>query len=135
MSARDRLYQELARKLIDELSAGKYAVGDRMSAELAPIAGHYPAMTQGPTRWFNDSPEGMLRFREMTTETAGLYNSVGFKDDTLAFLSIPARHDVVRRVDCGVLARLVAEHRMDEREAAEPAVDLSSNLAKATCKL
>ena len=103
--------------------------------ELAPLAGHYPAMKLGPAWWFNDSPEGMRRFREMTTETAGFYNTVGFNDDTRAFLSIPARHDVARRMDCGFLARLVAEHRMEEWEAAELAVDLSYNLAKAAYKL
>ncbi|MBK8631483.1 MAG: glucuronate isomerase [Sphingomonadales bacterium] len=103
--------------------------------ELAPLAGHYPAMKLGPAWWFNDSPEGMRRFREMTTETAGFYNTVGFNDDTRAFLSIPARHDVARRMDCGWLAQLVAEHRMEEWEAAELAVDLSYNLAKRAYKL
>jgi glucuronate isomerase len=105
------------------------------SRELAPLAGHYPAMKLGPAWWFNDSPEGMRRFREMTTETAGFYNTVGFNDDTRAFLSIPARHDVARRMDCGWLAQLVVEHRMDEWEAAELAADLSYNLAKAAYKL
>lgn len=105
------------------------------SRELAPLAGHYPALKLGPAWWFHDSPEGMRRFRESTTETAGFYNSVGFNDDTRAFLSIPARHDVARRIDCGFLARLVAEHRMEEWEAAELAVDLSYNLAKAAYKL
>ncbi len=103
--------------------------------ELAPLAGHYPAMKLGPAWWFNDSPEGMRRFRECVTETAGFYNTVGFNDDTRAFLSIPARHDVARRIDCGFLARLVAEHRMEEWEAAELAVDLSYNLAKVAYKL
>lgn len=103
--------------------------------ELAPLAGHYPALKLGPAWWFHDSPEGMRRFREMTTETAGFYNTVGFNDDTRAFLSIPARHDVARRIDCGFLARLVAEHRMEEWEAAELAVDLGYNLAKAAYKL
>ncbi len=103
--------------------------------ELAPLAGHYPAMKLGPAWWFNDSPEGMRRFREMTTETAGFYNTVGFNDDTRAFLSIPARHDVARRMDCGFLARLVAEHRMEEWEAAELARDLAYNLAKRAYKL
>jgi glucuronate isomerase len=103
--------------------------------ELAPLAGHYPAMKLGPAWWFNDSPEGMRRFREMTTETAGFYNTVGFNDDTRAFLSIPARHDVARRMDCGFLARLVAEHRMEEWEAAELAADLAYNLAKTAYKL
>lgn len=103
--------------------------------ELAPLAGHYPAMKLGPAWWFNDSPEGMRRFREMTTETAGFYNTVGFNDDTRAFLSIPARHDVARRMDCGFLARLVVEHRMEEWEAAELAADLAYNLAKSAYKL
>ena len=72
------------------------------SRELAPLAGHYPCLRLGPPWWFHDSPEGMMRFRETATETAGFYNTVGFNDDTRAFLSIPARHDVARRMDCGV---------------------------------
>eukprot|EP01030_Chromulinospumella_sphaerica_P010512 gene10512-10318_t len=76
------------------------------SRELAPLAGHYPALKLGPSWWFHDSPEGMRRFREQVTETAGFYNTVGFNDDTRAFLSIPARHDVARRIDCGFLAQL-----------------------------
>jgi glucuronate isomerase len=103
--------------------------------ELAPLAGHYPALKLGPAWWFHDSPEGMRRFRENVTETAGFYNTVGFNDDTRAFLSIPARHNVARRVDCGFLARLVAEHRLEEWEAAELAVDLAYNLAKAAYRL
>ena len=105
------------------------------SRELAPLAGHYPVLKLGPSWWFHDSPEGMRRFRNQMTETAGFYNTVGFNDDTRAFLSIPARHDVARRIDCGFLAQLVAEHRMEEWEAAELAVDLSYNLAKAAYKL
>lgn len=105
------------------------------SRELAPLAGHYPALKLGPAWWFHDSPEGMRRFREQVTETAGFYNTVGFNDDTRAFLSIPARHDVARRIDCGFLARLVAEHRMEEWEAAELAIDLGYNLAKAAYRL
>jgi len=105
------------------------------SRELAPLAGHYPALRLGPAWWFHDSPEGMRRFREQTTETAGFYNTVGFNDDTRAFLSIPARHDVARRVDVGFLARLVAEHRMDEDEAAETAIDLAYNLPKRAYRL
>ena len=103
--------------------------------ELAPLAGHYPALKLGPAWWFHDSPEGMRRFRNQTTETAGCYNTFGFNDDTRAFLSIPARHDVARRIDCGFLAQIVAEHRLEEWEAAELAVDLSYNLAKAAYKL
>ena len=98
--------------------------------ELAPLAGHYPCLKLGPAWWFHDSPEGMRRFREMTTETAGFYNTVGFNDDTRAFLSIPARHDVARRVDCGFLARLVAEHRLADWEAADLAHELTSGLVR-----
>ncbi len=82
--------------------------------ELAPLAGHYPALRLGPAWWFYDSPEGMRRFRELTTETAGFYNTVGFNDDTRAFCSIPARHNVARRVDCAYLAELVVKHLLDE---------------------
>lgn len=105
------------------------------SRELAPLAGHYPALKLGPAWWFHDSPEGMRRFRECTTETAGFYNTVGFNDDTRAFLSIPARHDVARRVDCAFLARLVAEHRLCEDDAAETAVDLAYRLPKRAYRL
>jgi glucuronate isomerase len=105
------------------------------SRELAPLAGHYPALRLGPPWWFFDSPEGMMRFRELATETAGFYNTVGFNDDTRAYLSIPARHDVARRIDCAYLARLVAEHRLDEDEAAEVAQDLAYGLAKRAYKL
>lgn len=103
--------------------------------ELAPLAGHYPCLKLGPSWWFHDSPEGMRRFRQMTTETAGFYNTVGFNDDTRAFLSIPARHDVARRMDCTFLAELVADHRLEQGEAAELAVDLAYNLAKRAYKL
>ncbi|HTV96219.1 MAG TPA: glucuronate isomerase [Steroidobacteraceae bacterium] len=108
---------------------------DAYSRELAPLAGHYPALRLGPPWWFHDSPEGMRRFRERVTETAGFYNTVGFNDDTRAFLSIPARHDVARRMDCGFLARLVAEHRLGESEAQELAQALSYGLAKAAYRL
>ena len=103
--------------------------------ELAPLAGHYPCLKLGPAWWFHDSPEGMRRFREMTTETAGFYNTVGFNDDTRAFLSIPARHDVARRVDCAFLARLVAEHRIDESEAADLAQELTYGLVRRAYRL
>jgi glucuronate isomerase len=105
------------------------------SRELAPLAGHYPVLKLGPSWWFHDSPEGMLRFREQTTETAGFYNTVGFNDDTRAFLSIPARHDVARRIDAVFLAKLVAEHRLDEASAAETIVDLAYRLPKQAYKL
>jgi glucuronate isomerase len=98
--------------------------------ELAPLAGHYPCLKLGPAWWFHDSPEGMRRFREMTTETAGFYNSVGFNDDTRAFLSIQARHDVARRVDCAFLARLVAEGRLLDWEALDLAHELAYGLVK-----
>ncbi len=100
------------------------------SRELAPLAGHYPCLRLGPPWWFYDSPEGMTRFRELVTETAGFYNTVGFNDDTRAFLSIPARHDVARRVDCAYLARLVADYRITEQEAFEVAHELTYGLAK-----
>jgi len=105
------------------------------SRELAPLAGHYPALRLGPPWWFHDSPEGMMRFREQATETAGFYNTVGFNDDTRAFLSIPARHDVARRIDCAFLGRLVAEHRLDDDEAFEVARQLTVDLVKKAYKL
>jgi glucuronate isomerase len=105
------------------------------SRELAPLAGHYPCLRLGPSWWFHDSPEGMMRFREQVTETAGFYNTVGFNDDTRAFLSIPARHDVARRIDCAFLARLVAERRLDEDEARELARDLAYGLVKKAYRL
>ncbi len=105
------------------------------SRELAPLAGHYPTLKLGPAWWFHDSPEGMLRFREQTTSTAGFYNTVGFNDDTRAFLSIPARHDMARRVDCAFLARLVAEHRLEESDAAHAAAELAYHLPKRAYKL
>jgi glucuronate isomerase len=103
--------------------------------ELAPLAGVYPALKIGPAWWFFDSPEGMRRYRETTTETAGFYNTVGFNDDTRAFCSIPARHDVARRVDCGYLATLVETGRLSRADAAEVAVDLAYGLAKRAYKL
>ena len=105
------------------------------SRELAPLAGHYPCLRLGPPWWFHDSPEGMQRFRENVTETAGFYNTVGFNDDTRAFLSIPARHDVARRMDCAFLAKLVVEHRLEEDEAFELAHDLTYNLVRSAYKL
>ena len=103
--------------------------------ELAPLAGVYPALKLGPPWWFHDSYEGMMRFREMATETAGFYNTVGFNDDTRAFCSIPARHDVARRVDCAFLANLIATGRLAEDEAFEVAHDLAYRLAKQAYRL
>lgn len=105
------------------------------SRELAPLAGVYPTLKLGPAWWFNDSPQGMRRFRQLTTETAGFYNTVGFNDDTRAFLSIPARHDVARRVDCAFLAELVSDHRLNEDEAAEVAKQLAYEFPKNAYKL
>lgn len=103
--------------------------------ELAPLAGAYPVLRLGPPWWFHDSAEGMRRFREMATETAGFYNTVGFNDDTRAFCSIPARHDVARRSDAAFLATLVATGRLGEGEAYEVAHDLTYTLVKAAYRL
>ncbi len=105
------------------------------SRELAPLAGHYPSLKLGPAWWFHDSPEGMRRFRNQVTETAGFYNTAGFNDDTRAFLSIPARHDLARRIDCGHLAKLVAEHQIQDDEAFELAYALAYSLAKDAYRL
>jgi glucuronate isomerase len=105
------------------------------SRELAPLAGHYPALLLGPPWWFHDSPEGMLRYRRCITETAGFYNTAGFNDDTRAFLSIPARHDVARRVDARFLARLVSDHRITEDDAGELARELAYGLARRAYRL
>jgi glucuronate isomerase len=105
------------------------------SRELAPLAGHYPSVILGPPWWFLDSPEGMLRFRQHVTETAGFYNTAGFNDDTRAFLSIPGRHDVARRMDAAYLAMLVADHRLEEDEALETARDLTGSLVRRAYKL
>ncbi len=111
---------------LDETSYGR---------ELAPLAGAYPALKLGPPWWFFDSYEGIKRFRETTTETCGFYNTVGFNDDTRAFCSIPARHDVSRRSDCAYLAELVATGRLSEQDAFELAHDLSYRLAKEAYRL
>lgn len=105
------------------------------SRELAPLAGHYPCLRLGPAWWFHDAPDAMLRFRRQTTETAGFYNFVGFNDDTRAFFSIPARHNLARRIDCAYLAELVATSRLDEDEAADVAVDLAYRLPKVAYRL
>ncbi|WDZ82783.1 glucuronate isomerase [Micromonospora cathayae] len=105
------------------------------SRELAPLAGGYAALYLGAPWWFLDSPEVLRRFRESVTESAGFYNTAGFVDDTRAFCSIPVRHDVARRVDAAFLARLVAEHRLAEDEAAETIVDLAYRLPKKVFKI
>lgn len=104
------------------------------SRELAPLAGHYPAVRLGPPWWFHDSIEGMRRFRERTTETAGIYNTVGFNDDTRAFCSIPARHDVARRVDANYLAGLVARHVIELEDARTMVRALAYDLARKAYK-
>ncbi|MCK9559347.1 MAG: glucuronate isomerase [Candidatus Marinimicrobia bacterium] len=103
--------------------------------ELAPLAGYYPAMKLGAAWWFHDSIQGMIRFREMVTETAGFYNTVGFTDDTRSFPSIPARHDLCRRVDANFLAGLTARHIIDPAEAHTLIKALAYDLAKKTYKL
>lgn len=105
------------------------------SRELAPIAGHYPAVRLGPAWWFHDSIEGMTRYRERVSETAGIYNTAGFNDDTRAFCSIPARHDLSRRVDANWLARLVARHIVSLDVAHEMAHALAYDLAKEAYRL
>ncbi|WP_176611368.1 glucuronate isomerase [Actinomadura sp. WMMB 499] len=94
------------------------------SREIAPLAGFYPSVYAGAPWWFLDAPDAVRRFRRAVTETAGFSRTSGFVDDTRAFCSIPARHDMSRRLDCGFLAELVAEHRLDEDEAVEVAVEL-----------
>jgi glucuronate isomerase len=108
---------------------------DTYARDLAPLAGAWPCLRLGPPWWFHDSFEGMRRFRQMATETAGFANTVGFNDDTRALLSIPARHDVARRVDCGFLAELVTSHRLDEDEAFALAPQLAHGLARAAYNL
>jgi len=103
--------------------------------ELAPLAGHYPAMRLGPPWWFFDSINGMTRFRMATTETAGLYNTVGFNDDTRAFPSIPARHDLFRRVDADWLAGLVSRGIVDLEDAREMIQDSAYRLPKKAYRL
>lgn len=105
------------------------------SRELAPLAGHYPALKLGPPWWFFDSLNGMARYFDQVIETAGLYNTAGFNDDTRAFCSIPARHDVWRRASANWLAGLVARHIIDMDDAGEMMQELSVGLAKRAYKL
>ncbi len=100
------------------------------SRELAPIAGHYPAVKLGASWWFHDSIQGMTRYRQNVTETAGIYNTVGFTDDTRAFLSIPARHDLARRMDSNFLSGMVARHIVSMEEAKSMGKALAYDLAK-----
>jgi glucuronate isomerase len=105
------------------------------SRELAPLAGHYPAVRLGPPWWFHDSMEGMRRFRERTTETASIHKTAGFNDDTRAFCSIPARHDLARRMDANYLGGLVARHVIDESDARRMARALAYELVKTAYRL
>ena len=104
------------------------------SRELAPLAGHYPAMKLGPAWWFHDSLNGMMRYRQQICETAGLYNTAGFNDDTRAYPSIPARHDLSRRVDADWIAGMVVRGAIDMEDAREMIVDCAYRLAKAAYK-
>jgi glucuronate isomerase len=105
------------------------------SRELAPLAGAYPSLRLGPPWWFHDSLNGMQRWRDSVTETAGFYNTVGFIDDTRAFASIPVRHDVARRFDAAYLANEVGRHRLSKSDALEVAADIAYNLSKEYFKL
>ena len=105
------------------------------SREIAPLAGFYPSVYAGAPWWFLDAPEAVRRYRGAVTETAGFHRTSGFIDDTRAFLSIPARHDMSRRLDAAYLAQLVAEHRLDEDEALETAVDLVTTIPRKAFKL
>ena len=103
--------------------------------ELAPLAGHYPAMRLGPPWWFHDSINGIQRYLQQVVETAGLQNTVGFNDDTRAFPSIPARHDLWRRVSANWIAGLVVRSIVDADDAEEMMEDLAFGLAKRAYKL
>lgn len=105
------------------------------SRELAPLAGHYPALKLGPPWWFHDSLNGMSRYFDQVMETSGIYNTAGFNDDTRAFCSIPARHDVWRRASADWLAGLVARHVIDQSDAHDMMTELSINLAKRAYKI
>jgi len=105
------------------------------SREVAPLAGFYPSVYIGAPWWFLDAPDAVLRFRASVTETAGFYRGSGFIDDTRAFLSIPARHDMARRLDATFLARLVREGRINEQAAERIIVDLVDALPRKVFKL
>jgi glucuronate isomerase len=105
------------------------------SRELAPLAGHYPTLRLGPPWWFLDSLNGMARYFDLVMETTGLYNTAGFNDDTRAFASIPARHDVWRRAAANWLAGLVVRGLIDPADAVEMAPDMANGLARRTYNL
>ncbi|MGW0231816.1 glucuronate isomerase [Actinopolymorpha singaporensis] len=108
---------------------------DVFSREIAPLAGFYPSVFVGAPWWFIDTPDAIRRFREAVTDTVGFHKTAGFVDDTRAYCSIPVRHDMARRLDCGFLARLVAEHRLPEDEAADTAADLAYRLPASTFRV
>jgi glucuronate isomerase len=103
--------------------------------ELAPLAGFYPAVRVGAPWWFFDAPDSAMRFREKVTEISGFYRGSGFIDDTRAFLSIPVRHEMARRVDCLFLARLVLADRITLDQARTIAVDLVDRIPREAFKL
>ena len=103
--------------------------------EIAPMAGFWPSIFVGPAWWFIDAPDAIRRFRAAVTEASGFSRYSGFIDDTRAFCSIPARHDMSRRLDCDYLAGLVAEHRLTEDEAVESAIDMVANNPRKVFKL
>jgi len=105
------------------------------SRELAPLAGHYPALKLGPPWWFHDSLNGMARYFDQVMETAGIYNTAGFNDDARAFCSIPARHDDWRRAAASWVAGLVARHIVDMDDAQEMMTELAVGLAKKAYRL
>jgi len=135
-------YTEALKPLLDELGNRSdftlilFTLDETNYArELAPLAGHYPCLRLGPPWWFHDSVEGMIRFRQQVTETAGFYNTAGFNDDTRSLLSIPARHDVARRMDCRFLGQLVSEHRLHEDEAFDLIGELTTGLVTKAYRL
>ncbi|MEZ4677665.1 MAG: glucuronate isomerase [Caldilineaceae bacterium] len=103
--------------------------------EMAPLAGHYPSLLLGPPWWFYDSLNGMNRYFDLVMETAGIYNTAGFNDDTRAFASIPVRHDLWRRASANWLAGLVARHIVSEEEAHEMARAMAYELPKRSYRL
>jgi glucuronate isomerase len=105
------------------------------SREIAPLAGFYQSVYVGAPWWFLDTPDAIHRFRSAVTDSAGFAKTAGFVDDTRAFCSIPARHDLSRRVDAGTLARYVAEHRVDEEDALELIEMLTSRQPRKAFKL
>ncbi|MET1052296.1 MAG: glucuronate isomerase, partial [Mycetocola sp.] len=135
-------YVENIRPLLEEYGNEKdfhlvlFSVDETVySREVAPLAGFYPSVYIGAPWWFLDAPDSVLRFRSAVTETAGFYRSSGFIDDTRAFLSIPARHDMARRLDSVFLARLVREGRVDQAAAERIVVDLVDTLPRKVFKL